>query len=173
MARSCAPPPAVETIDSLETSEVHAFMKPTARCVADEKGRALFRRRKSGALGAVRIMRCGNAHHVSATVPSARRMRANFAIALWLVLHVSPAIAEGIRSISGDYVCAYGCRPTDAPPSVEIDGNTAICMNELGGVYRGRVLSDNSIACFNKVGTLSADGQTLRWDDGVVWKRRR
>jgi len=98
-------------------------------------------------------------------------MRVDLAIALWLVPHVSPAMAQGGGSISGDYVCEYGCRLTDAAPSVEIDGNTAICMNELGGVYRGRLLTENSISCFNKVGTLSGDGKTIQWDDGVVWKR--
>ncbi|MGA2794144.1 MAG: hypothetical protein ABSE69_11505, partial [Roseiarcus sp.] len=106
-------------------------------------------------------------------VPPAHKLRADLAIALSLVLHVSPAIAQSSGSFSGDYVCEYGCRLTDAAPSVQIDGNTAICMNELGGVYRGRLLTDNSIACFNKVGTLSGDGKTIRWDDGVVWKRMR
>ena len=53
-----------------------------------------------------------------------------------------------------------------------IDGAAAICMNEFGGLYRGRVLSEKSISCFNKTGVLAADGVTLRWSDGVVWKRR-
>jgi hypothetical protein len=107
------------------------------------------------------------------SVPRAHKLRADLAIALSLVLPVFPAIAQGGASFSGDYVCAYGCRLTDASPSVEIDGDAAICMNELGGVYRGRLLTENSIACFNKVGTLSSDGTTIHWDDGVVWKRRR
>ena len=83
---------------------------------------------------------------------------------------LSPAIAES-RSISGLYLCVYGCRVTDAAPSVQIEGNAAVCANELGGIYQGRLLSRNSLYCFNKTGAISADGKTIRWDDGVIWKK--
>ena len=81
------------------------------------------------------------------------------------------ALAARAQDLSGDYVCAYGCRLTDANPSVAIDGDKADCMNELGGIFHGRVLSKTSLACFNKTGVLAGDGVTLQWSDGVVWKR--
>ena len=83
-----------------------------------------------------------------------------------------PASAQSPASLSGDYVCTYGRRVTDANPNVAIDGAAAVCMNEFGRLYRGRVSSETSISCFNKTGVLAADGVTLRWSDGVVWKRR-
>jgi hypothetical protein len=92
-------------------------------------------------------------------------------IALLLVAAVSLASEQGNPSISGDYVCAYGCRVTDAAPSVLIDGTAATCTNELGGIYHGKALSDHSIYCFNKTGVLLKDGKTIQWDDGVIWKR--
>jgi hypothetical protein len=91
-------------------------------------------------------------------------------IAIALAAQLSPAIAEG-GSISGLYLCVYGCRVTDAAPSLQIEGTAAACTNELGGIYHGRLLSKDSIACFNKTGAVSADGKTIRWDDGVIWKR--
>ena len=94
-----------------------------------------------------------------------------FAALLALLGGLSSATAQTPPSLAGDYVCAYGCRFTDANPSVAIDGAVASCMNEFGGLYRGRVLSATSIACFNKVGVLASDGVTLNWSDGVVWKR--
>jgi hypothetical protein len=91
-------------------------------------------------------------------------------VAVAMAAQLSPAIAES-SSISGLYLCVYGCRLTDAAPSVEIEGNAAVCANELGGIYHGRLLSKNSLYCFNKTGTLSADDKTIRWDDGVLWKK--
>jgi hypothetical protein len=93
------------------------------------------------------------------------------AIALSFIAPVSLAIAQNNGSIAGVYVCQYGCRVTDAYPSVEINGNDATCISELGGIYHGRRLTSRSISCFNKIGALSADGKTILWDNGVVWKR--
>jgi hypothetical protein len=100
-----------------------------------------------------------------------RKIPPHFIIAASLIAPVSPAIAEDAGSIAGVYVCQYGCRVTDAYPSVEINGNDAACMNELGGIYHGRLLTSRSISCFKTVGALSADGKTIVWDNGVVWKR--
>jgi len=94
-----------------------------------------------------------------------------FAAFLALAASLAPASAQSPPSLSGDYVCVYGCRLTDANPSVAIDGAAANCMNEFGGLFRGRVLGDTSISCFNKTGVLAPDGVTLNWSDGVVWKR--
>ncbi len=75
-------------------------------------------------------------------------------------------------SIAGEYVCTALCRPSDAPPSIAVTGDIASCMSELGGIDTGRLLSDTSVSCFRKTGTLAADGKTLHWSDGVVWERR-
>jgi hypothetical protein len=82
-----------------------------------------------------------------------------------------PALAQDGASLSGDYRCAYGCRLTDANPSLEIRGDEAACMNEYGGLYRGRLFADGSLHCFNKIGRLQSDGRTIRWSDGVIWTR--
>jgi hypothetical protein len=82
-----------------------------------------------------------------------------------------PAHAQSAAAMSGDYECTYGCRLTDAAPSIAINGSDAACMNELGGLFRGHLLSDRSLVCFNKVGRLSEDGTIIRWADGVIWRR--
>ena len=70
------------------------------------------------------------------------------ATVLALLANLPPASAQCPASLSGDYVCTFGCRLTDATPGVAIDGAAAICMNEFGGLSRGRVLSETSISCF-------------------------
>ncbi len=99
--------------------------------------------------------------------------RACFPTLLVAVLQLAPVrAAEAVKpSIVGEYHCRSGCRLTDAAPSVEIVGSVAKCMNELGGTFSGKVLSPDVIACFNKTGTLSKDGKTIEWSDGVVWAR--
>jgi len=90
----------------------------------------------------------------------------------WLGVGLAaPAPAQTISPLTGDYVCAYGCRLTDANPSLEVKGGEAICVNEYGGLFRGQVLSAESVACFRKTGRLSPDGSTLTWSDGVIWRR--
>jgi hypothetical protein len=81
------------------------------------------------------------------------------------------ALAQSGSLLSGDYVCAYGCRLTDAPPSIAIDGDKATCTNEYGGLFHGRLLADDVLSCFNKTGRLSGDGRTIQWEDGVIWRR--
>jgi hypothetical protein len=100
-----------------------------------------------------------------------RKRRLEFAsvvagLALW-----APALAQSAGALSGDYVCTYGCRLTDAPPSIAIDGDKANCTNEYGGLFHGRLLTDRSLSCFNKIGRLLEDGKTIEWADGVVWRR--
>lgn len=87
------------------------------------------------------------------------------------VLLASPATAQSVSRLAGDYVCAYGCRLTDANPSIEIKGGEAYCMNEYGGLFRGEALGPDVVACFRKTGRLSPDGLTLTWSDGVIWTR--
>jgi hypothetical protein len=91
-----------------------------------------------------------------------------FALALLLA---PPAFAQSASRLAGDYVCAYGCRQTDANPSIAVKGRAADCMNEYGGLFRGEGLGPDVVACFRKTGRLSPDGQTLTWSDGVIWRR--
>jgi hypothetical protein len=95
----------------------------------------------------------------------------SLALVVTLCTAVVPAMAQCRNSFPGDWVCAYGCRITDANPRVEVEGNAARCWNELGGVFFGAVLSAGSLSCFHKIGTLSCDGNTIEWSDGVIWKR--
>ena len=82
------------------------------------------------------------------------------------------AHAAGPPPIAGDYQCVSDCRPSDAPPNIEVDGSVARCRSELGGLYTGRLLTERSVACFGKTGMLSDDGTMLLWSNGGVWKRR-
>lgn len=85
---------------------------------------------------------------------------------------IAAAVADG-RGLAGDYVCKADCSFSDAPPSIEVEGSSAQCRSELGGVFDGKVLNDRSVSCFNRTGTLSEDGTTLVWSNGGVWQRRR
>ena len=100
-------------------------------------------------------------------------VRSGLLVVIFASTQVSPArpARAAEASIAGEYHCKSGCRLTDAAPSVEIVGTVAKCMNELGGTFSGEVLSATSIACFNKTGTLSEDGKTIVWSDGVIWVR--
>jgi hypothetical protein len=104
--------------------------------------------------------------------PLVRKTRLGLALVVAAIAPASPALAQARPSIAGDFECTYGCRLTDAAPSIAISGSDATCMNEFGGVYHGRLLSGGSLSCFNKTGKLKSDGQTIQWDDGVIWKRR-
>jgi hypothetical protein len=37
--------------------------------------------------------------------------------------------------------------------------------------FDGKPLGADGVACFRKTGRLSADGLTITWSDGVIWKR--
>jgi hypothetical protein len=82
-----------------------------------------------------------------------------------------PAASQSLSRLTGDYVCAYGCRLTDANPSISVKDGEADCVNEYGGLFQGKLIDADGVACFNKTGRLSADGVTLTWSDGVIWKR--
>jgi hypothetical protein len=84
---------------------------------------------------------------------------------------VSPVASQSLSRLTGDYVCAYGCRLTDANPSITVKGGEVDCVNEYGGLFQGKLVGPNGVACFRKTGRLSADGITLTWSDGVIWKR--
>ncbi len=90
--------------------------------------------------------------------------------ALLLFLTANAAAAETAPP-AADYACAYGCRPTDASPRLEIEGNVARCWNELGGLYVGEFRPPDSIACFRKTGRILDGGARIEWSDGVLWRR--
>jgi hypothetical protein len=85
---------------------------------------------------------------------------------------VPPAASQSLSRLTGDYICAYGCRLTDANPSVEVKGGEVDCVNEYGGLFQGKPSGADGVACFRKTGRLSADGVTITWSDGVIWKRQ-
>jgi hypothetical protein len=84
---------------------------------------------------------------------------------------IAPAASQSLSRFTGDYVCAYGCRLTDANPSITVKDGEADCVNEYGGLFKGKPLGADGVACFRKTGRLSADGVTITWSDGVIWKR--
>jgi hypothetical protein len=84
---------------------------------------------------------------------------------------VPPAVSQSLSRLTGDYVWAYGCRLTDVNPSIGVKGGDADCVNEYRGLFHGKPLGADGVACFRKTGRLSADGLTITWSDGVIWKR--
>jgi len=100
-----------------------------------------------------------------------RKRRLDFASLIAGLAFCSPALAQSAEALSGDYACTYGCRLTDAVPSIAIDGDKATCTNEFGGLFHGRLLTGRSLSCFNKIGRLLEDGKTIQWEDRVIWRR--
>jgi hypothetical protein len=94
-----------------------------------------------------------------------------FFLAPLLFLAASPGFAESALP-AADYVCAFGCRQTDANPRLEIEGTVARCWNEIGGLYVGEFHSPDRISCFHKVGRVVDNGARIEWSDGVLWRRR-
>ncbi len=92
-------------------------------------------------------------------------------LALGLGAALVPAASQSLSRLTGDYVCATGCRLTDANPSIRVKDAEADCVNEYGGLFQGKLIGADGVACFHKTGRLSADGVTLTWSDGVIWKR--
>jgi hypothetical protein len=102
----------------------------------------------------------------------AKGMCVSYIALLLTIAEVSLAMAQS-ATMSGEYECTYGCRVTDAAPTLAIDGEVAICTNELGGLFRGKLQRDGSIACFNKIGKPQSDGRTIVWDGGIVWRKMK
>ncbi len=103
---------------------------------------------------------------------SSRNILRGLVTAVSLVAATSSGAAQS--SIAGDYECAYGCRVTDAAPSVEIDEAAANWgMNELGGDLSRPGAREQCDLLLQQGGTLLNDGVTLQWADGVIWKRHR
>jgi hypothetical protein len=94
----------------------------------------------------------------------------SLALGLGLAL-VLPTASQSLWRLTGDYVCASGCRLTDANPSIGVKDGEVDCVNEYGGLFQGKSIGADGVACFHKTGRLSADGVTITWSDGVIWKR--
>jgi hypothetical protein len=99
---------------------------------------------------------------------SVKRIDRRAALLVWLAADLAAAAAA---PPAADYVCAYGCRATDANPRLEIRGDVARCWNELGGVYIGEFRPPDTLACFHKTGRILDGGARIEWSDGVVWRR--
>jgi len=84
---------------------------------------------------------------------------------------LASAPAAFADALTGDYVCSFGCRATDAPPRIEIEAGLARCWNEIGGLFVGEFHPPDEIVCFRKTGRVDPDGRTIRWSDGVIWIR--
>jgi hypothetical protein len=101
---------------------------------------------------------------------SGGRLR-NLFLAPLLFLAAPPGFAQPALT-AADYICALGCRQTDANPRLEIEGTVARCWNEIGGLYVGEYHPPYSISCFHKSGRILGDGARIEWSDGVLWRRK-
>jgi hypothetical protein len=105
----------------------------------------------------------------NATMTDALFCRAALGASLYLL--AAPPTAAETAPPAADYVCVYGCRPTDANPRLEIEGNVARCWNEIGGLYVGEFHPPDIVACFRKTGRILDGGARIEWSDGVRWRR--
>ena len=108
--------------------------------------------------------------HVDSRHSKRKLRRLSLALGVGAAL-VAPAVSQSLSRLTGDYVCAAGCRLTDANPSISAKNGEADCVNEYGGLFQGKLIGADGVACFRKTGRLSADGLTIIWSDGVIWKR--
>jgi len=90
------------------------------------------------------------------------------ATVLALIANLPPASAQSPASLSADYVCGYGLQPHRRQPQ---RGHRRR-RRQLHQRVRRPLSRPGVERDVNKTGVLAADGVTLRWSDGVVWKRR-
>jgi hypothetical protein len=61
-------------------------------------------------------------------------------LALGLGVALDAAASQSLSRLTGDYVCAYGCRLTDVNPSIAVNGGEVDCLNEYGGLFQGKLI---------------------------------
>jgi hypothetical protein len=93
------------------------------------------------------------------------------AAALLLAASLTTSQAQERAGLSGRWMCDRHCILYDTGASVAIDGESAICTNEVNEVSAGRLLTDRSLRCFDMVGQLADDNKSIQWNNGAEWIR--
>ena len=94
-------------------------------------------------------------------------------VALLLYPTGGPAHAGQDRrvGISGAWQCNQLCQAANRVATISANQSDIECKNERGDLWRGTRVSSRAFNCFNTLATLSDDGETIVWSNGVVWRR--
>ncbi|CAN2533286.1 hypothetical+protein [Methylocapsa aurea] len=94
------------------------------------------------------------------------------------VIAAAPALSASAESpgFAGGWNCDSICTEHDVlifdvHASIRTKGDEAECRNKAGATSRGRIVSERTIRCFDSEGALSEDGETIRWTNGILWRR--
>ena len=100
-----------------------------------------------------------------------RRTLFGRSVVLLVLASSSISNAQESPDIAGRWVCDRLCAIWDSTASITIDGEYAVCKDERGDVSRGHLLTGQSVRCFDVVGQLTGDGETINWTNGKIWRR--
>jgi hypothetical protein len=78
-------------------------------------------------------------------------------------------------NLSGRYTCVGPCTSPNGTATIEQNGNDITFISEVGGRSRGRFLDATTVIADDWGGmraTISADGRTISWTNGVRWVRQ-
>ena len=94
------------------------------------------------------------------------------------LLVAPPAFALGLADLTGEWNCTANCRQADGVAKIYEDpmahGSVDILVNEAGTACQGGVRHFGTIVCpswGSLRGSISADGRTIRWEDGTTWQK--
>jgi hypothetical protein len=68
-------------------------------------------------------------------------------------------------------MCELPCRIYDSSASIIVNGENAVCKNELGEISEGRLLTQRMVRCFGMAGQLSDNYEAIQWGNGSIWIR--
>jgi hypothetical protein len=100
-----------------------------------------------------------------------RRILFGLSAGLVVVVSLAASRAQESASIAGRWRCDRFCFIWDTGASIKIDGEYAVCENERGDLSKGRLLTKRSVQCFDIVGQLSDDNESIEWSNGNLWRR--
>ncbi len=77
-------------------------------------------------------------------------------------------------NLSGRYTCVGPCTQPQGTATVEQNGNDLTFVSEVGGRSRGHFLDAATVVAddWGLRATISADGRTISWSNGVQWVRQ-
>jgi hypothetical protein len=94
------------------------------------------------------------------------------------LLAAPPAFALGLADLTGEWNCTADCREPNGKAKIYEDpmshGPVDILVNEAGTACQGGMRHLATIVCpswGSLRGSVSGDGQTIRWENGTVWQK--
>lgn len=80
----------------------------------------------------------------------------------------------GVPNLAGRYTCEGPCTSPGGTATIEQNGNQLTFISEVGGRSSGHFLDASTIVAddWGLRATISADGRTISWSNGVRWVRQ-